>query len=66
MNRADRRKMMKKFPEYKNAVKNTARTAVNDLERTFQKQWAADSDETLNEGELEDYIDDGEDDIYND
>ena len=66
MNRADRRRMMKKFPGYKNAVKKTAHAAINDLEKIFQKQWAVDSDETLNEGDWEDQIDDGEDDIYND
>lgn len=67
MNRADRRKMMRKVPGYKSAVKNGARVALNDLERMFQKQWAADDDETLNEGDWENiFNDDWDDEIYND
>ena len=39
MNRAERRKMMKKFPAYKKAVKSGSKKAVDDLEKMFQKQW---------------------------
>ena len=39
MNRAERRKMMKKFPGYKKAVKSGSKKAVDDLEKMFQKQW---------------------------
>lgn len=39
MNRAERRKMMKKFPEYKKALKSGSKKAVDDLEKMFQKQW---------------------------
>ena len=38
MNRAERRKMMKKFPGYKKAVKSGSKKAVDDLEKMFQKQ----------------------------
>lgn len=39
MNRAERRKMMKKIPGYKKALKNGSKKAVDDLEKMFQKQW---------------------------
>ena len=39
MNRAERRKMMKKFPGYKKALKNGSKKAVDNLEQMFQKQW---------------------------
>ena len=39
MNRAERRKMMKKVPGYKKAVKSGSKKAVDDLEKMFQKQW---------------------------
>ena len=63
MNRAGRRRMMKKFPGYRRVLKEASQKTVNDLEKMFQKQW--DNDETLNDGE-KNYDDDGEDDIYND
>lgn len=39
MNRAERRKMIKKFPGYKKALKSGTKKAVDDLEKMFQKQW---------------------------
>ena len=63
MNRAQRRKMMKKNPQYKKLVKENATAALNNLEEVFKKRWH--EDETLNEGYREE-DDDGEDDIYND
>ena len=39
MNRAERRKMMKKVPGYKKALKNGSKKAVDNLEKMFQKQW---------------------------
>ena len=39
MNRAERRKMMKKVPGYKKALKSGSKKAVDDLEKMFQKQW---------------------------
>lgn len=39
MNRAERRKMIKKFPGYKKALKSGSKKAVDDLEKIFQKQW---------------------------
>lgn len=39
MNRAERRKMMKKIPGYKKALKDGSKKAVDDLEKMFQKQW---------------------------
>ena len=63
MNRAERRRMMKKFPGYRRVLKEASQKTVNDLEKMFQKQW--DNDETLNDGEKS-YDDDEDDDIYND
>jgi len=63
VNRAGRRRMMKKFPGYRKVLKEASQKTVNDLEKMFQKQW--DNDETLNDGEKS-YDDDGDDDIYND
>lgn len=39
MNRAQRRKMMKKNPKYREALKTTAKKSVEDLEKIFQKRW---------------------------
>lgn len=39
MNRAERRKMMKKVPGYKKVLKSGSKKAVDDLEKMFQKQW---------------------------
>lgn len=63
MNREERRRMVKKFPTYKKALRSGTKKAVDDLEKMFQKQWS--NDETLNNGEKS-YDDDGDDDIYND
>lgn len=63
MNRAERRKMMKKIPGLKNVLKTATEKAVDDLEVMFKQNWEED-DETLNNGEKS--YDDGEDDIYND
>ncbi len=63
MNRAQRRRLMKKIPGYKGIVNETSAKALDDLEKMFQKKWM--DDETLNEGE-KDYTDHGDDDIYND
>lgn len=64
MNREERRRMVKKFPAYKKALKGGAKKAVDDLEKMFQKQW--NDDETLNNGDIIDNADDFEDEIYND
>lgn len=63
MNREERRRMIKKFPAYKKALKSGTKKAVDDLEKMFQKQW---DDETLNDGDIVDSGDDFEDEIYND
>jgi len=39
VNRAERRGIMKKFPEYRKALKSSSKKAVDDLEEMFQKQW---------------------------
>lgn len=64
MNRAERRKMMRKIPGYKKALKTASKKAVEDMEKSFQKQWIAAQDETLNEGQR-DYNDNSEDEIFN-
>lgn len=65
MNRAERRRMMKTIPGYKDALKGATQKTVDGLEEMFKKRWEED-DETLNDGNLRDGDDDGEDDIYND
>lgn len=65
MNRAERRRLMKKVPSYKRVVKNTALEMTNNLEKSLQKYWEQ-SDESLNYGENE-YDEDSdnfEDEIY--
>jgi len=64
VNRAERRRMMKKFPGYRKALKEASQKTVDNLEEMFRRRWNND-DETLNDGE-KNYDDDGEDDIYND
>lgn len=64
MNRAARRKMARKFPGYKKALKSATEKAVDDLEMMFKKRWDKE-DETLNDGKW-DYKSNEEDDIYND
>jgi len=64
VNRAERRRMMKKIPGYKKTLKSASKKAVDDLETMFKHNWEED-DETLNNGEWS-YDDDGKDDIYND
>ncbi len=66
MNRAARRKMVRKFPGYRKALKSAANDAVNRFENMIKENWV--NDETLNEGAV---VDDeegnfGEDEIYND
>lgn len=61
MNRAERRKMMKTIPGYKNVMKEATQKAVDDLEKMFQKSWEED-DETLNDGESN-YDEDDDDDL---
>lgn len=39
MNRAERRRMMKKNPHYRKMVKRTVKKAVQDLEESFKKKW---------------------------
>lgn len=57
--------MMKTIPGYKKTLKSAAKAAVNDFEAAMSKRWEED-DETLNDGDWEEYYDDGTDDIYND
>ena len=64
MNRAERRRIMKKFPGYRKALKDASQKTVDDLEKMFQKQWS--NDETLNNGDIVDIGDNFEDEIYND
>lgn len=66
MNRAARRKMVRKFPGYRKALKAAANDAVKGFENMIKENWV--NDETLNEGAV---VDDGErnfgeDEIYND
>lgn len=64
MNRAERRKMMRKYPAYRHAVKDAAKKSVNDLEEMFRKKWEED-DSTMNDGELYGRPDYSEDDNLN-
>lgn len=66
MNRAARRKMVRKFPGYRKALKAAAKDAVNGFENMIKENWV--NDETLNEGAVVDNGEGnfGEDEIYND
>ena len=39
MNRAERRMMMKKHPQYRKILKNASKNAVNGLKEGFEKKW---------------------------
>lgn len=39
MNRKQRRRLMKKNPAYRKAVKRSTKEAVDNLEEVFKKQW---------------------------
>lgn len=39
MNREERRRIFKKFPKYRKAVKTEMKEAMSDLEKTFEKHW---------------------------
>lgn len=64
MNREERRKLMKKVPEYKKTVKKASKDAVDKLEEMFKSTWTED-DATINNGELWNEGNNDEDDIYN-
>ena len=55
---------MRKVPGYKREVKKNAAAALDGLEKAFEKRWV--SDETLNDGDVEDPDDDFSDEIYDD
>lgn len=59
MNRAKRRKMMRKYPRTRDYIRETARNMVDEMEKRFEKD-----DETLNEGAIVD-VDNGEDEKLN-
>lgn len=54
MNRAEKRRMMKMIPGYKETLKSAAGKAVDDLEKMFKQRW----------NQKEKQIDGGEDGIY--
>jgi ribosome recycling factor len=64
MNREERRKLMKKVPEYRKTVKKASKDAVDKLEEMFKSTWIED-DATINNGELWNEGNNDEDDIYN-
>lgn len=39
MNRAERRKLMRKIPAYRKTIKTASKNAVDDLEKAFEKIW---------------------------
>lgn len=57
--------MMKKYPEYRKALKKMTGTTFDNLEQMFRSMWEED-DETLNNGDIVGEDDDGLDEIYND
>lgn len=64
MNREERRKLMKKVPEYRKTIKKASKDAVDKLEEMFKSTWTED-DATINNGELWNEGNNDEDDIYN-
>lgn len=56
---------MKKYPEYRKALKKMTGTTFDNLEQMFRSMWEED-DETLNNGDIVEGDDDGLDEIYND
>lgn len=57
--------MMKKYPEYRKALKKMTGTTFGNLEQVFRSKWEED-DETLNNGDIVGEDDNGLDEIYND
>lgn len=48
MNRAERRKFLKKNPALRHTIKSSAQTAVKDLEKMLEKKWKNDKNEERN------------------
>lgn len=65
MNREQRRRLIRKIPEYKKILKSTTKKSVEDLEEALKKKWGQD-DESLNYGNKSYEYNNSEDEIYND
>lgn len=62
-NRAERRKFYKDHPEYRKMLKNSTKTAFDNLQQAFESQWAATAaNDDEGKGEKDD---DGEDENLN-
>lgn len=62
-NRAERRKFYKDHPEYRKMLKNSTKTAFDNLQQAFESQWAAAAaNDDEGKGEKDD---DGEDENLN-
>jgi len=64
MNRAERRRMKKKVPGYRKALKQATAASLSNFEETLKKKWAEDEDSSLSYGEHEAADESGDDEIY--
>jgi len=53
MNRAERRRMKKKVPGYRKALKQATAASLSNFEETLKKKWAEDEDSSLSYGDHE-------------
>lgn len=64
-NRAERRKFYKDHPEYRKMLKNSTKTAFDNLQQAFESQWAAAAAAAKDDEGKGEKDDDGEDENLN-
>lgn len=64
MNRAQKRLLMRKIPNYKDVLRDSSRKAVDELEKLMSLKWDRRDDQTLNDGDKGGQKD-GRDDVDN-
>lgn len=64
MNRAQKRLLMRKIPNYKDVLRDSSKKAVDELEKLMSLKWDRRDDQTLNDGDKGGQKD-GRDDVDN-
>lgn len=62
VNRAQRRRVIKKIPQYRKVLKDSTQKSMDELEQALKKKWEED-DDSLNYGEIN-YEEDNDDEFY--
>lgn len=63
MNREEKRKIIRQYPDYDQQLEIATNLAFRNLKRMFEKSWG--KDQTLNQGSVDIDENDGEDDELN-